>query len=47
MRVGHRHEAGIGMIGGVAPVNAADAAGAQNGDPDHLFPISFAGFRQI
>jgi hypothetical protein len=26
------------MVGGVAPVNAADAAGAQNGDPDHVSP---------
>ena len=38
MRVGDRHEPGFRMVGGVAPVNAADAAGAQNGDPDHVSP---------
>jgi hypothetical protein len=38
MRVGHRHEAGIGVVGGVAPVNTANAACAQNGDPDHVSP---------
>jgi hypothetical protein len=38
MRIGHRHEAGIRVAGGVAAVNAADSAGAQNGDPDHVLP---------
>jgi hypothetical protein len=38
MRIGHRHEAGIRMACGVAPVNAPDAARAQNGDPDHVSP---------
>jgi hypothetical protein len=47
MRIGHRHETGVGMAGGVAPVNAADAACAQNSNPDHLSPISFAGSQQI
>jgi hypothetical protein len=38
MRIGHRHEARIRMIGGVAPMNAADSACSQNGDPDHVSP---------
>ena len=41
VRVGDRDEARIRMAGGVAAVNAADAASAQNGDPDHVFPDIF------
>ena len=29
------------LIGGIAAMNAADTAGAQNGDPDHVFPDIF------
>jgi hypothetical protein len=47
MRVGHRHKAGAGMAGGVAPVNAADSAGAQNGDPDHVSPLILCRLRQL
>jgi hypothetical protein len=46
MRIGDRHEAGIGMTGGIAPVNAADSAGAQNGDPDHVSPQILCRLRQ-
>ena len=38
MRIGDRDEARIRMGGGVAAMNAADAACAQNGDPDHDIP---------
>ena len=41
MRIGDRDEAGIRMGGGVAPVNAADAACPQNSDPDHASPRIF------
>ena len=47
VRIGDRDEARIRMSGGVAAMNAADAASAQNGDPDHASPISFAGSRQV
>ena len=43
VRVGDRDEPRIRVSGGVAAMNPADAAGAQNGDPDHVFPDIFAG----
>jgi hypothetical protein len=38
VRIGDGREPRLRMGGGVAPVNAADAAGSEYGDTDHLAP---------